>query len=57
MDISHTREERRFKWIYPILKKGEGLHGYIPYWRREKVYISLIYHDTARTYCHRVNRP
>ena len=24
-ETAHTREGRRFTWIYPILEKGEGL--------------------------------
>ena len=30
MDLSHTREGRRFTWTYHILEKGEGLHVDIP---------------------------
>ena len=50
MDKSRSREGRRFTWIYPILEKEEGFLGYIPYLRRENLYMELSHTREGRRF-------
>ena len=50
MNISHTREGRRFTWIYTILENGEGLQGDRSYLKMEKVYMDISHTREGRRF-------